>query len=50
MYLVYIIIEAIIRRPISTKIKLIVQQVGMAALLLLMLVISYNDIMKFFIK
>lgn len=49
-HLVYIIIEAVIRRPISTKVKLVVQQVGMAALLLLMLVISYNDIMKFFIK
>lgn len=49
-HLVYIIIEAVIRRPISTKVKLVVQQAGMAALLLLMLVISYNDIMKFFIK
>ena len=47
-HLVYIVIEAIIRRPIATKVKLIIQQVGMALLLLLILVISYNDIVRFF--
>lgn len=49
-HIVYIIIEAIIRRPISTKVKLIIQQVGMALLLVLILLISYNDIMRFFVK
>ncbi len=49
-HLVYIIIESIIRRPIPTKIKIIIQQVGMALLLLLILIVSYNDIVKFFLK
>ena len=49
-HLVYIVIESVIRRPISSKVKIIVQQVGMALLLVLLLVISYNDIMRFFIK
>jgi regulator of sigma E protease len=49
-HIVYIIIEPIIRRPISTKVKLIIQQAGMALLLLLILFISYNDIMRFFVK
>ena len=49
-HLVFITIEAVIRRSISSRVKLIFQQVGMALLLLLILVISYNDLMRFFIK
>lgn len=49
-HIVYILIEAVIRRPISTKVKLIIQQVGMALLLVFMLIIAYNDIMKYFIR
>lgn len=49
-HLVYITIEAVIRRPIKTKVKLIIQQIGMALLLLLILFISYNDIMRFFVN
>jgi regulator of sigma E protease len=45
-HLVLIAIESVIRRPISTKIKLIIQQIGMALLLLLILIISYNDILR----
>jgi regulator of sigma E protease len=45
-YVVYVVIEAIIRRPISTKAKLVIQQIGMALLVLLVLVVSYHDIMR----
>ena len=48
-HLVYILIEAIIRRPVSTKVKLVLQQVGMALLLLLVLVVTYHDILRFFV-
>jgi regulator of sigma E protease len=49
-HIVYIFIESIIRRPISTRVKLIIQQIGMALILLLLLIISYNDVMRFFLK
>jgi len=49
-HLVYILIEAVIRRPISTKVKLIIQQIGMGLLLILILIISYNDIMRFIME
>jgi regulator of sigma E protease len=49
-HIIFTIIEAFIRRPISSKVKLIIQQVGMALLLVLALVISYNDLMRFFVK
>jgi regulator of sigma E protease len=45
-YIVYVVIEAIIRRPISTKAKLAIQQIGLALLVLLVLVVSYHDIMR----
>jgi regulator of sigma E protease len=47
-HIVFVIIEAIIRRPVSTKIKLAVQQTGMVLLLLLVLVVSYHDILRIF--
>ena len=49
-HLVFITVEAVIRRPISSKVKIIIQQVGMALLLALILIISYNDIMRLFTK
>lgn len=49
-HLVYIIIETIIRRPIPIKVKLVVQQVGIALLLLLFIVVTYNDITRVFSK
>lgn len=49
-HLIFITIEAIIRRPISSRVKLVIQQVGMALLLMFILFISYNDIVRFFIK
>ena len=42
------LIEGIIRRPLSLKIRIIVQQVGMAFLLLLMVTIIFNDIIRLF--
>jgi regulator of sigma E protease len=42
-HLAMIVIEAVTRRPISIKIKLVVQQVGMVLLLALMAVIIFND-------
>jgi len=49
-HVIFISIEAIIRKQISTKVKLIIQQVGMALLLVLILIISYNDIMRLFVQ
>lgn len=49
-HVVYILIEAVIRKPIPSKVKMIIQQVGMALLLVFMLIIAYNDLMRYFIK
>jgi regulator of sigma E protease len=45
-HLVMILIEGIIRREIPVKVKLGIQKVGMALLLLLMVFILYNDILS----
>ena len=45
-HLLIILIEGVRRKPISIKTKMIIQQVGMAILLLLMLFIFYNDISR----
>ncbi|HEY3294414.1 MAG TPA: M50 family metallopeptidase [bacterium] len=45
-HIMYVIIEAITRRPIPTRVKLWIQQVGMALLLLLVLFVSYHDIVR----
>jgi regulator of sigma E protease len=45
-HLVFIIIEAIIRREVPIKVKMAVQQVGMFLLLALMVVVLYNDIVR----
>jgi regulator of sigma E protease len=47
-HILYVLIEAAIRRPISTKVKIAIQQIGMVLLLLLVLVVSYHDILRFF--
>ena len=44
------IIQVIIRRPLSVKTRMIFQQIGMAFLLLLMIIIFYNDIGRLFIN
>ena len=45
-----LLIEAIIRRPISDKAKERAQYVGMAIILALMVYVNANDIWKFLIK
>jgi regulator of sigma E protease len=47
-HIMYVLIEAVIRRPIPTRIKLWIQQAGMALLILLVLFVSYHDIMRIF--
>jgi len=43
-HLVFLVIEAIIRRPVSTKVKMVVQQVGMVLLIALILFVIFNDL------
>jgi len=45
-HLVFIVIEAIIRRPVPIKAKLVIHQVAMAFLLLFLVIIVYNDIIR----
>ncbi|MBN1558884.1 RIP metalloprotease RseP [candidate division KSB1 bacterium] len=45
-HIVLLSIEGITRRPISTKIKMAVQQVGMALLLALMVFVIINDVLR----
>ncbi|MFN4818937.1 MAG: RIP metalloprotease RseP [Ignavibacteria bacterium] len=45
-HLVFIIIEGIMRREVPIKVKLIVQQIGVALLLILFLLITINDLFK----
>jgi len=47
-HLMFLILEAIKRKPVSIKGRMIAQQVGMALLLLLMVVVTYNDIIRVF--
>ncbi len=42
------VIQAIIRKPLSIKTRMIFQQIGMAILLLLMITVLYNDIGRLF--
>ena len=47
-HIVFVIIEAIIRKELPLKFKIAVQNVGMALLLVLMAFVFYNDISKLF--
>jgi len=47
-HLVLLLIEAVIRRPVSTKIKIVAQQIGMALLLALMVFVIFNDVINLF--
>lgn len=49
-HLVFIVIEGIIRREVPMKIRVAVQQVGFAVLLLFFVFVFYNDATKFFGK
>jgi regulator of sigma E protease len=45
-HLVMVLIEGVRRRPLSTKLKLSIQQVGMILLLALIAVVVFNDFMR----
>ena len=45
-HLVFLLIETFKKRPVSIKGRLIAQQIGMGLLLLLMVVVTYNDIIR----
>lgn len=45
-HLLFFLIEAVIRRPVSEKIRLRAQQVGMVFLMLFMAVVFYHDIIR----
>ncbi|MDZ7315935.1 MAG: RIP metalloprotease RseP [candidate division KSB1 bacterium] len=45
-HLLLLTVEAFIRRPISNKIKIAVQQIGMALLLALMIFVLFNDFLN----
>jgi regulator of sigma E protease len=47
-HLFFFLIEAIIRRPISIRVKELAQQIGITALILLMILVFYNDITRIF--
>jgi len=47
-HLFFFMLEAIIRRPLGIRIQQIAQQVGIAALVLLMIIVFYNDITRIF--
>jgi len=47
-HLLFNFAELIYRRPVSVRIREIAQQVGLALLLMLMILVFYNDIVRFF--
>ena len=46
----FMIIEAIRRKPVSPKIENIIHAVGLTLLMILMVVITFNDIVRIFVK
>ncbi len=49
-HLVFMLVEAVIRKPIPIKLKMNLMKIGLAALLALILIVSYHDILRFFIS
>ncbi len=47
-HLLFLVIEGVIRRPISIKARAIVTQIGFGLLLLLIVFVTYNDVMRLF--
>ncbi|MBU0692115.1 M50 family metallopeptidase, partial [bacterium] len=45
-HILFVVIEAVIRRPVPIKAKLVIQQIGIVALVLLVLIVSYNDVVR----
>ena len=46
--IVFVLIEKVIRRPLPDKIQIVFQQIGVGALLFLMVFALYNDIIRLF--
>jgi regulator of sigma E protease len=49
-HLLFFFVEAVIRKPVSVKVREMAQQVGICLLVLLMVYAFYNDIARFFEK
>ena len=49
-HLLFFLVEAVIRKPVSVKYREVAQQVGICLLALLMVYAFYNDIVRFFEK
>jgi len=47
-HLLFFLIEIIIRRPVSIRVREVAQQAGMFVLILLMIFVFYNDITRYF--
>jgi regulator of sigma E protease len=49
-HVLIVLIETAVRRTISTRVKLIIQQIGFALLIVLVLVVSYHDILRLIVE
>ncbi|HDL18094.1 MAG TPA: RIP metalloprotease RseP [Bacteroidetes bacterium] len=47
-HLLFLLVEAVTRKPLSTKVRVVIQQVGMAILLALMVFVVINDVKNVF--
>jgi regulator of sigma E protease len=47
-HLMFFFIEAVIRRPVNTRMREIAQQAGIFVLIMLMIFVFYNDIARLF--
>jgi len=47
-HLIVIITESLMRRPLSIKAKLRIQQVGLVIILMLMVIVIFNDVSRLF--
>ena len=47
-HLVFLLLEGLLGRPVSTTVRLRLTQVGMALLLALVVLVMYNDILRLF--
>jgi regulator of sigma E protease len=46
--LMFMGIEAVVRKPVSERVQLAAQKVGLAVLLTLMVFVTYNDLVRVF--
>ncbi|RKY85835.1 RIP metalloprotease RseP [candidate division KSB1 bacterium] len=45
-HLVFIVLEAILRKPVPVKTKLVIHQIAMALIFLFIIIVTYNDIIR----